>query len=286
MVLEADVRLLFNPVFMRMGAVLLLAVGAFAAGVVGIRMLRRRLVSEVTGNAAAEDALSLHTSAIIQQLKQQKFTLEQEQKNERRRSKVSELITAAIMATSPCGLLFVTPAGMVKQANSAARQILGFAAPLEMTIRELFRSSQAIRQTGDRRSAAEEVEVVLQNAQSNQFQAEYCTPSGAERTLSFKVTPVKIAANEMLGALVAISDQSEINIIHRQQLLKREAGAEMALELRAGLSNIRDWADKMQNSEEHSSQDWAVDICGETERLEKVVGGFLAGRDPARTAKV
>ena len=51
----------------------------------------------------------------------------------------------------------------------------------------------------------------------------------------------------------------------------------MALELRTSLATIREWAGQMNAAEPSQQQRLAGDISAEAERLERVVGGFLAG---------
>ena len=93
-------KLLTNPVFVRMAIVLLSSVAAFVVGIVAIRLLRRSLVEDSTipDGSAGESALPMQAFTVIQQLKQQKFALQSEQKQERRRAKTSEQVTAAIIA--------------------------------------------------------------------------------------------------------------------------------------------------------------------------------------------
>ena len=68
---------------------------------------------------------------MIQQLKQQKHELQTERQAERRRAKTSENISAAVLSNLSSGVMFFTPDGLVRQANAAARRILGFASPVE-----------------------------------------------------------------------------------------------------------------------------------------------------------
>ena len=86
---------------------------------------------------------------MIQNLKQQKFELQNEHAIQKRRAKTSEHITAAVIANLPCGVLFIGPNGLVKQANAAARQLLGFASPLGMSPDELFRKTTAVPESGE-----------------------------------------------------------------------------------------------------------------------------------------
>src|SRR6266849_4895151 len=119
-VLEAAVKILTSPLFVRMAAVLLAGVTAFVLGIVAVRVLRRRMVDggHISENLGPENAPAIYPySAVIQQLKQQKFALESEQQVQRRRAKTSEHITAAMIANLPCGVLFVGPSSLVRQAN-------------------------------------------------------------------------------------------------------------------------------------------------------------------------
>ena len=278
-------KLLANPIVIRMGFALLAAVGAFVVGVVGMRMLRRGMVeADVPMSMDPENSVALQTSAIIQQLKQQKFVLENKQQTDRRRSKTSEQITAATMANLPCGVLFVGPNGLVRQANVAARKILGFASPMGMSVNELFRDARAVGSDGDAGTVSESLQRALSRASpAVHFDCPYWTPSGDERTLRMKLVPVQ-ASGEILGVLAVISDASEVTGMQRDQILQAESSAEMALELKTSLSNIRDWTGKMMRSGDR--KDLAQDISAEADRLEQVVGGFLAGRERARAAEV
>ena len=281
-------KILTNPIFVRMVAALLSAATAFVVGVVGIRMLRRGIIedgdlSEVSGSEAT---LPLQTSVIIQQLKQQKFALQSEQQADRRRTKTSEQITAAIIAHLPCGVLFVAPNGLVKQANAAARRILGFASPLGMSVGELFRNARVVCESGADMTVAEVFQNALsKRAKPDQFESPYVTPIGDERTLRFTLIPVSAASSEMLGIAVVINDESEVADLNRAKLLHAETSAEMALELRSSLSSIREWVERMKaTNDPQRARDLAADIWADADRLEKLVGGFLAGSDRARAA--
>jgi PAS domain-containing protein len=282
------VKILTNPIFVRMVAALLSAVTAFVVGVVGIRMLRRGIVedTDLLENSGSEATLPLQTSVIIQQLKQQKFALQSEQQADRRRTKTSEQITAAIIAHLPCGVLFVAPNGLVKQANAAARRILGFASPLGMSVGELVRNARVVCESGADMTVAEVFQSALsKKAQPDQFESPYVTPNGEERTLRFTLIPLSAASSEMLGVAAVINDESEVADLNRAKILHAETSAEMALELRSSLSSIREWAERMKaTNDPQRARDLAADIWADADRLERLVGGFLAGSNRARAA--
>ena len=122
-------KLLLNPMVLRMGVLFLLASGAFFVGVILIRRLRRNLVdqSDVLSPAPlASDGLPVHAfQAVIQQLKQEKHALTAQQYAERRRAKASDTLSATVLANLSCGVLFFNTSGLVRQANAAARKFLG-----------------------------------------------------------------------------------------------------------------------------------------------------------------
>ena len=277
-------RLLANPVLMRMGLALLISMAAFAAGILGIRALRRKLVDgeplsdPLCGNV---DDASYAYSAVIQNLKQQKFELQSEHAAQKKRAKTSEQITASVIANLPCGVLFISPNGLVKQANAAARRLLGFASPLGMSPEELFRETVAIPEAGEPTRLAEEIRNCLRGRIRGDFQSGYQTAAGEERSLSLALIPITM--EEASGLACVISDETAVLNLTRGKLLQSEVSAEMALQLRTSLSVIRDYAHRMHSDPENAAH-IASDIAAEADRLERVVGGFLAEPAAAKAA--
>jgi len=273
--------MLVNPLFVRMAAVFVLTATAFVMGLVVVRVLRRRLVEEsaIGDDLGPENSdASYPYTAVIQQLKQQKCALENEQQAQRRRAKTSEQISAALIANLPCGVLFVGTNGLVKQANAAAKRILGFASPLGMSVAEVFRAAEA--NPGAETAAGSVAELFKSALQSKApvapFETSYETPNGDERALDVTLVPMSVAAGEMVGVAAVISDKSETADFQQERERYSEASAEMALELRTSLATIREWAGQMGAATPEQRQSLAGDISAEAERLERVVGGFLA----------
>jgi PAS domain-containing protein len=281
------VRLLTNPVFIRMAIVLLCAVAAFVLGALGIRMLRRGLVQDAAfpDSSGGESALPMQAFTVIQQLKQQKFALQSEQKSERRRAKTSEHVTAAIIANLPCGMLFVAPNGLVRQTNAAARQILGFASPLGMSIGDLFRDARLSSEPASLLTGAFE-NALRNDFRFNHFAGRYLTPDDQERTLNFTLIPINGTSGEMLGLAIAITDESGNAELRQAELVRAEISAEMALELRTSLSAIREWTQRISTTADAAStQHIVADIAIEIDRIEKVVGAFLMRNQRTRAAE-
>jgi PAS domain-containing protein len=273
------VRLLANPMFMRMAFALLVMVGAFAIGILGLRALRRRLVGEDSlpeSLGSAADA-SFAYSAVIQNLKQQKFELQNEHAIQKRRAKTSEHITAAVIANLPCGVLFIGPNGLVKQANAAARQLLGFASPLGMSPDELFRETTAVHESGEPARLADAIRNSLRDRQRDKLEAAYEDANGEQKHLSITLIPLTVPPDDASGLACVIANETAVAQLRRDEMLRSELSVEMALDLRASLSIIRDCAAKIGAADNHSATGLANDIAAQADRLDKVVGSFLAG---------
>jgi PAS domain-containing protein len=274
------VRLLANPMFVRMVAVLVTTLAAFVVGIVALRILRRKMVEDDVFSEGLDTEGTLYPySAVIQQLKQQKFELQNQQQAQQRRAKTSEHVTAAVIANLPCGILFVSANGLVRQANAAARQILGFASPLGMSVEDVFRDARAIGESGAWVRAADMLTDALRgHTQGADLEFSYDTPSGDSRALKLTSITLNTPAGESLGVACVIGDESAVSDRRRAELLRSEVSAEMALDLRTSLSTIRECASQIMATSDHEfAKNLANDISVETDRLGKVVGEFLAG---------
>jgi nitrogen fixation/metabolism regulation signal transduction histidine kinase len=274
-------RLLDNPIFLRAGLLLFAAVFAFVMGLLVIRRMKRSLSeeSEVGRKTLALEQLPLHTyHAVIQQLKQQKHELQSEQQAERRRAKTSENISSAILSNLSGGVLFFTTNGLVRQANAAARNILGIASPLGMSGAELFRDATLRSREAGAKTLAGAVQSGLRDKVSfRRMEAHYLTPAGEERILDITLTAVQSPSAEVLGSACLINDLTELAQIRRQQELRGEMSAEMALELRNSLTTISGYAQQLAASRDHDlARQLAADIAAEAAHLDHNIGGFLA----------
>lgn len=281
-------RLLSNPILVRMGLALAAAAFAFVMGTLLMRRMRRSLTEEasLTEDSPSPEKFPLHTyHAVIQQLKQQKHELLSEQQMERRRARTSENISAAVLSNLSSGVMFCTPNGLIRQANAAAKQILGFASPIGMNTAEIFRDAP-LAGSGSPMSLAEAVQASLrEKPPSRQLEARYVTPAGEERVLDITVTSVYAPNGDVLGAACLINDQTEIAEIRRQQELRGDMSAEMALELRNSLATISGYAQQLAASRDPElARQLAADIAAESAHLGRTIGGFLAGAKAAKAA--
>src|SRR5579863_3550076 len=244
-----------------------------------IRRMRRSLVEEssITEGGATPDTFPLQTyHAVIQQLKQQKHELLSTQQMERRRAKTSENISAAVLSNLSMGVMFFASTGLIRQANAAAKEILGFASPLGLSADEVF--GHAIQLSHARVGLVEAIQgSVRQPMPPACVEIEHVTPLGEVRILRVTVTPVRSVSGEVLGAACLIDDRTEVSKIRKEQELHGEMSAEMALELRNSLATISGYGRQLSVSRDPElARQLAVDIASEASHLDHTIGGFLA----------
>jgi PAS domain S-box-containing protein len=272
-------KLLTNPVFIRMGLVLFASCFAFVVAVTLMRRVRTSLGEDASAapSNATSDQLPLHTyHAVIQQLKQQKHELLALQQSEQRRAKTSENISAAVLSNLTSGVLFFNSNGLVRQANQAAKTILGIASPSGMNAEAIFRECEAVHG----------IELTLQNGTPlTRMEAEYTTPAGESKVIEVTASRIPAADNTTLGVACLINDRTEIAEIRRQIELRGELSAEMALALRNSLVTISGYAQQLaQNRDPDLAHQLAQDIAAEAQQLNDTIGGFLTESKTANVA--
>jgi PAS domain-containing protein len=290
---------LANPLVMRAALVMILAVGAFVFAVWVIRGLRRNIAAESDLDSAAAptlETLPLHLyNTVIQQLKQQKHELQVQTLAEQRRARTTENFSQAVLSNLSSGVLVFGVNGLVKQANPAAKDILGFHSPSGMSAEDIFRSavicSPDSSAAGDGQANSpgrltEEVQAVLrEGSKCRQLEADYSTPAGHKLRIAVTVSPVPAVDGSLLGAACLISDRSEFERIREQQQLHVEISAEMALQLRTSLTTIAGYAQQLaRNRDPDLAPQLAADIASEAAQLDRHIGGFLSDKRTAAVA--
>jgi PAS domain-containing protein len=294
------VGLLANPLVLRAVLVLVAATGAFVVAIGLIRGLRRNIAAEGdldSANSSKLEGLPFHLyNTVIQQLKQQKHELQVQNLAEQRRARTTENFSQAVLSNLSSGVLVFGLNGLVKQANPAAKEILGFHSPSGMSAENIFRGAavcspepSAVYADGLGNSPGrltEELHAVLrEGSKCRQLEADYTTPTGRKLRIAVTVSPVPSVDGSLLGAACLISDRSEFERIRHQQQLHGEISAEMALELRTSLTTIAGYAQQLaRNRDPELAPQLAADIAGEAARLDRHIGGFLAPK-PASAGK-
>jgi nitrogen-specific signal transduction histidine kinase len=274
-----------NPMVLRLGLLLIVGLVAFVLGAIAIRSLRKSMVTDPAAFSQAPlpaEGLPIHSyHAVIQQLKQQKHELTALQQSDRRKARASDTLSSTVLANLSCGVLFFNRSGLVRQANSAARQLLGFASPVGMRANELFRTakmqSSAAATIDDAIAPAIRGESVVRG-----LTLSYTTPHGAQRVIDLTVSPVLAEDASLMGTTFVLTDRTEIARIRQDQETQKELSAEMALGLRSSLTTIAGYAQQLASSRDAElARQLADDIARESAQLDRTIGRFLAGAKAA-----
>jgi len=287
------VKLLLNPMVLRLGMLLLITIAAFVVGAIAIRRTRKSLVGETDSFAQsplAAEGLPIHSyHAVIQQLKQQKHELTALQLAARRKAKASDTLSATVLANLSCGVLFFNASGLVRQANSMARQLLGFASPVGMRASELFRTATLTLQENSAEGASNVEQAVAPAVRGESVVSglvlDYIDPEGIRRVLDLTVSPVLAEDASIMGTTFVLTDRTEISRIRHDQEMQKEVSAEMALGLRSSLTTIAGYAQQLAHSRDAGlARQLADDIAKEAAQLDRTIGSFLAGAKAATTS--
>ncbi len=283
-------KLLTNPLFLKMVLVLLASGFAFITAAFLMRRVRRALAEQdaIPAVAATAEQLPMHAyHAVIQQLKQQKHELAVLREEEQRRARSSENISATVLSNLSCGVLFFGPNGLVRQANQAAKTILGIASPIGMDAEAIFR--QTILTDAPYNSFSDVPATIAAVLRQGKLlpcvEAEHLTPAGENRLIEVMASRVLSPDGSVLGMTCLINNRTEIADIRRQIDLRGELSAEMALALRTSLITISGYAQQLaQNRDPELAQQLAADIAAEAKHLDQTIGGFLAESKKVKAA--
>lgn len=280
-----------NPVVLRMSLLLLCSTVAFGLGMFLIRRMRKNLTQEsesLQHLPMAAEGLPVHAyHAVIQQLKQQKHELTTQQLAERRKAKASDTLSSTVLANLSSGVLFFNTAGLVRQANSAARTLLGFASPVGLHVSDVFRT--ATLRTAAGLTARANVEQALAPAFSGKSTVRglllnYVTRGGESRVLEVTASAVLADDASLLGTTLVLTDKTDIERIRHDQRVQQEVSAEMASGLRESLATISGYAQQLACSRDPElAHQLAHSIASEAAQLDRTIGSFLGGAQVSAT---
>jgi nitrogen fixation/metabolism regulation signal transduction histidine kinase len=213
------VKFFSNPIFMQGVAILFCSSFAFLVALVLMRRLRKSIQEEgnVSSDTPGLETMPLHVyNTVIRQLKQQQDELKAQSQSEQQRSRTTERFTDAVLSSLSCGVLGVGKNGLVKSSNPAAKQILGFASPVGMSLRDIFRDATVSTESSPDGNGpalvSDEFESMLKSSgAARAIQAEYETPASANRSLSITMVPVAGSDNTVSGAACLINDITELS---------------------------------------------------------------------------
>lgn len=279
-------KVLLNPLVVRGLLVLLGAMAAFAIGAFIIHRYRKSLGSEddsISQAPLVDDGLPIHAyHAVIQQLKQQKHELTAQQLSERRKARASDTLSSVVLANLSCGVLFFNTSGLLRQANPAARHLLGFASPIGMSLADLFRSAKVSGDAGAPAPYGANLLEALSPALTGKctvrgLRFDFAAPDEAHRTLDLTVAPVLAEDARLLGTTFLITDKTEIANFKQDEEARCELAGEMALAVRTSVTTICGYAQQMaENPDPKWTSQLAADISSEAAQIDDALGNFLA----------
>ena len=283
---------LVNPMLLRMGLLLFAAVAAFGLGLFLIRRLRKNLADESESRnhaPLAAEGLPVHAyHAVIQQLKQQKHELTTRQLSERRKAKASDTLSSTILSNLSCGVLFLNTSGLVRQANTAARSLLGFASPVGLHASDLFRTA-TLRPEKDGSDSESSVDQALAPALAGKASVRglalnYFARDGASHVLELTASPVLAEDASLMGTTLVLTDKTDLERIRHDQKMHQEISSELALGLRHSLTTIAGYAQQLACSRDPElARQLADGIAHEAAQLDRTIGSFLGGARAATT---
>jgi PAS domain-containing protein len=288
---------LLNPMILRMALLLFAALAAFGLGLFVIRRLRKNLVAQPESlNYAplAAEGLPVHAyHAVIQQLKQQKHELTTQQLSERRKAKASDTLSSTILSNLSCGVLFLNTSALVRQANAAARKLLGFASPVGLHASDLFRTA-TLRPDNDISSSGSGPESTVEQALAPALAGKaavrglvvnYFTRDGEGHVLEVTASPVLAEDASLMGTTLVLTDKTDIERIRHDQKMHQEISSELALGLRDSLTTIAGYAQQLACSRDAElAHQLADSIAHEAAQLDRTIGSFLGGTRAATTS--
>jgi signal transduction histidine kinase len=294
--------LLANPVVLRAILTFILAMAMLVLGVMFIRRMRRSIAGESSGRHVAGDESAFAIEAYqgaIQRLKEQEQELLRLRAEASSRASTTENMSAVVLTNLTSGVLLFNNMGTVQQANHAARNILGYASPVGLHARDIFRTVTALRlENGEHHSTGialvQAVQIAIgQGTPFRRMEADFRTPSGENRVLGITLSPVKGPAGEGLGAACLVSDLTQITALEREDRTRQnivavgEMSAGIANEFKKSLAKIGDYAERLSGSEDAGAREFGQRILTETTNLSRVVSEFLNfAREPQTISPV
>lgn len=312
-------KLLGNPEFMKIAVTA--AMGTFffilivMVGFLLYRKLRADLHAESMSGSPTRisennSAFSLAAyEGVIRKLKDQEKELERLRRSERERAFESASTSEAVLTNLSSGVLLFNTAGLVRQANAAARSLLGYASPTGLHARDAFRGVTEVRlpaapsnddshaEIAGLAGAASVVKAIEVSARQGRafrrLEADYRAPDGIQRVLGITISPVKGTSPENQGAAVLVSDLTEITHLARQVRLREnmaslgEMSAGIAHEFKNSLATISGYSQMLcaEAPPGSSEAEFASKIATETSSLARIVNDFLNFARPQGFAK-
>lgn len=285
-------KLLHNPVAFKM-----LLLGFFCASlvlfaIVLMRKMRRNIQLDAEperlsqGNAGF--ALATY-DGLARQLREKEKELQQLREQYQGEAALAGSINETVLANLNCGVVFFDRAGILRQANRAAKSLFGYSSPFSFHLRDLFRGVTRIKWTESGEEAhsgaplLQAMQETLRNATPfPRMKVDYRTPSGQKRVLGVSASAVRAADGKILGLSCLIDDFTEIaelsQEVHRSENLASlgEISAGMVHDFKRSLAMVRGFAQELlKQGSDPTTRQGAEKIVTELDSLSRILDEFL-----------
>lgn len=206
-------KLLANPTVVQMFALFLVVGAMLVFGLLVIRAIRKDLLADGKFVNAAprvettQFALATY-QGVIAGLKDRERQLQSLLIAEKGRATAIKASASVVLENIPTGVVTISSNLLIQQANLAARNLLGYASPLNMHVRELFRGLQTVElpsSNGALGGISQALRDVFTNgAEYRGVLATYSAPSGEAREFRLILLPLVDTANRISSALCLI----------------------------------------------------------------------------------
>ena len=286
-------KLLHNPLLLKFALVGIFCIVLYLVSVSLMRKLRQNVTAEVDSMSERPQNSTAVTLAayegVIRQLREQGKQLQRAREEAQQQAAASDNIHETVLAGLSCGVVFFDRLGTVRQANRAAKSLLGYASPFSFHVRELFRGITRVewQETGEEAHSQAPFVEAMQHTLCTagpfpRARIEYLTPGGHKRTLGITASAVREKNGEIQGASCIINDLTEITEIsrrvdHNENLASLgEISAGLVSDFKKSLKIISGHAETlMREDNSAASRYYAEKILSEAESLSRIVSEFL-----------
>jgi PAS domain-containing protein len=208
-----SMRLLGNPVILQLVGLGLLIGATAVIGFLLVRGMRKNIMEEMSpiSDKTRPEAPSFAMAAyqgVITNLKQRETELKAQLTRESNRIDILETVSNSVLENIPTGVVMFSSNLLVQQANAAARSLLGYASPLNMHVKEVFRGLQTVElpsTNGALGGIGQAIrDVFAKRAEYRGVPAKYSTPSGESREFQIALLPIGTVGREVTSAMCLI----------------------------------------------------------------------------------
>jgi PAS domain S-box-containing protein len=217
---------------------------------------------------------------VIQQMREQEKELERLHRMERQRAEESQQLAATIMKNMATGLVMLNSRGLITESNPAAKTTLGHQVLTGRDYREVFWPGYQSFETLPEGMVA--VNDCLSTGNTvRRMTLNYTAPGGQNMVLGIGFSPIRAVDDGIGGAIMLLTDLTEINSLQQQVRLKEnmaalgEMAAGIAHEFKNALATISGYAQLIPISEQEEGRGFAQKIFKETQLLAAIVTDFL-----------